>query len=125
MGPSLTPPQAMALLDAARTVADCAPQLARLASAAELQAHAAALSALVAARAHLDGQPPDRAARAVLDASIRILTRRVAIRATVGYAVDDDEADAPEQAATTPRATTAERQRVYRTRRRAQKDGGQ
>lgn len=131
MGPSLSPQQAAALTEALRTVADCAPQLARIAAAQELAAYAAALDALVAYRALLatrlpdDGsrpihaeQAPDLTARAVLDSSIRTLGRRLAIRATVGYAVDDE---ADEQPAAPPSAAT--RQKAYRDRKRAQKDG--
>ena len=131
MSPSLAPPQAAIITEALRAMADCAPQLARIAAAQELAAYAAALDALVAYRAHLatrlpdDGsrpvyaeQAPDLTARAVLDSSIRTLGRRLAIRATVGYAVDDK---ADEQPAAPPSAAT--RQRAHRDRQRARKDG--
>lgn len=118
MGPSLTPQQAAALTEALRTVADCAPQLARIAAAQELAAYAAALNALVAYRAALATQAVDPALRAILDSSTRALARRLAIRATVGYAVDDE---ADEQPAAPPSAAT--RQKAYRNRKRAQKDG--
>lgn len=90
----VTPAALARLLEAASIVADNAPQLARLARAAERQADAATLAALVQYRAHLgpdlelthsslvpETYRQESAARAIADASIRALGRRLAVQA--------------------------------------------